>query len=437
MAGKMGEPVLYQRESLEQRAADIIAELPKQLEFLKEPHRYKVIYGGRGGAKSWTVARYLLALGVSRTIRVVCAREIRRSLKDSVRRLLIDQIEALGFGAHYSVADEVIKGANGSTFLFAGLKHNVEAIRSHEGVDICWVEEAQGVSRQAWETLIPTIRKEGSEIWVTFNPRDETDETWQRFVVRPPKDAVVRAVSWRDNGWFSDVLYAECEDLRERDPDAHAHIWEGQCRKAVEGAVYGEEMARARSEGRLTSVPYDPSTPVHTFWDLGWSDCVSIWMAQAVGLEFRVIDFLQGALKPVDWYVGELNKRGYVWGEDWLPHDARAETLAAAGRTIESQMKSLGRTVRIVEQVPVTDGINAARGVLRRCWFDADRCAEGLNALRHYRYDVDEDGRLSRKPRHDWASHGADAFRYLAVSLEARRPKAVRRREYGQLGWMG
>jgi phage terminase large subunit len=247
---------------------------------------------------------------------------------------------------------------------------------------------------------------------------------------------VVCKLGFRENIFLPQVLMDEQADLKERDPEAWAHVWDGQCRPAVEGAVYGAELARARDEGRLTSVPYEPSAPVHCFWDLGWSDSVSVWMAQAVGLEFRVIDFLQGSQKSVDAYVRELNQRPYVWGEDWLPHDARARTLAAAGRSIESQLRGLGRQVRIVETVSVPDGINAARGVLGRCWFDEDRCADGLHALRHYHYKVGDDGWLARRPEHDWSSHAADAFRYLAVSLEAKRPKPAAR-DRPALSWMG
>lgn len=437
MGRRRGKPELYRPESAALRATRTVATLPKQLEFLKEHHRYKVIYGGRGGAKSWTVARYLLSRGVCDPIRVLCARELRRSIADSVRRLLIDQISELGYGNHYNTTGEIIRGRNGSEFSFAGLRHNVDAIRSNEGVDICWVEEAQSVSRHAWETLIPTIRKPGSEIWVTFNPRDEQDETWQRFVVRPPKNARVARMGWEQNGWLPDVLFEEQNDLRERDPEAHAHIWQGECRRAVEGAVYAAEMAKAREEGRLTAVTYEPSKPVHTFWDLGWADTVSVWMVQAVGLEFRVIDYLQGSQKPMDWYVAELNRRGYAWGEDWLPHDAQARTLAAGGRTIAGQLRGLGRAVRIAERTSLADGINAARTLFGRCWFDESRCCDGLHALRHYRYSVDADGRLGRQPLHDWASHAADAFRYLAVTLQADRPKVVTRRAYGVGGWMG
>lgn len=423
--------------------SETVARFPKKLRPLFEPSRYKVLYGGRGGAKSWGIARALLLKGAESPLSGLCAREMQNSIKDSSHALLKNQIANLGLSDFYEVLATEIRGKNGTSFVFAGLKHNVDSIKSKEGIDICWVEEAHKVSRSSWETLIPTIRKDGSEIWVSFNPDLEDDDTYQRFIVRPPTGAVLIPMSYEDNPYFPPVLEQERLDLLERDPVAYGNVWLGQPKLAVTGAVYGAELAKAREEKRITTVPYDPSAPVHTFWDLGWADSVSVWMAQTVGLEFRIIDYLEGSQKPIDWYVAELGKRPYVWGEDWLPHDAQAQTLQAAGRTIESQMIALGRKVRIVEKIGIADGINAARNVFGRCWFDQDKCADGLHALRHYRYDVEDDpvpGRptvpqLSRKPLHDWASHPADAFRYLAVSIQAQRPKKAKRDYAGS--WMG
>jgi phage terminase large subunit len=416
-----------------------MADFPAKLECLFQPARYKVLWGGRGGAKSWGVARALLIQAAAKPLRVLCAREFQRSIVDSVHKLLADQVTALGLGDFYQVQQTTIRGRNGSEFAFAGLRHNVSGLKSFEGVDIAWVEEAQTVSKASWDILIPTIRKTGSEIWLTFNPELETDETYQRFVLRPPPGAIVAKVGWQDNPWFPDVLRREKDDLKERDPDAYLHVWEGHCRQALEGAVYAEEIRRATEENRIGRVPVDPSKPVHTFWDLGWSDNVSVWLAQTVAMEFRVVDFLQSSRKPITWYVAELQKRPYAWGTDWLPHDGDAETLAAAGRTIRSQMEELGRRVDIVPNVDVADGINAARTIFPQCWFDAERCADGLNALRHYQYEFDEDlGTLKRKPRHDWASHAADAFRYMAVAIRADAKPKRRNAHYAGAGaWMG
>jgi phage terminase large subunit len=412
------------------------AEFPAKLECLFRPARYKVLYGGRGGAKSWGVARALLIKGAEKPLRILCAREFQNSIRDSVHKLLSDQIDGLGLGAFYEIQQTSIKGRNGTEFAFEGLRHNVTKIKSFEGVDICWVEEAQTVSKASWDTLIPTIRKEESEIWITFNPELEADETYQRFVAKPPPGAIVEKVNWSDNPWFPAVLRAEKDDLRTRDPDAYLTVWEGHCRQTLDGAIYANEIRAATEAGRITRVPYDASKPVDTFWDLGRADNTSIWFAQVIGFEYRIIDYYQSHGHALGHYLKVLQGRPYVYGTHWLPHDAEAELLASE-RTIAQQMRGAGYTVQIVPRISVADGINAARTIFAQCWFDAEKTADGLQCLRHYRYEKDEDlGTFKRNPLHDWASHGADAFRYLALALTAKVERR-RRREYEGGSWMG
>lgn len=397
-------------------------EFPDKLQCLFEPARYKVLYGGRGGAKSWGVARALLIQAAAKPLRILCAREFQNSISESVHALLSDQINALGLGGFYQIQNTTIKGANGSEFYFAGLRHNITKIKSFEGVDIVWCEEAQTISKSSWDTLIPTIRKEGSEIWLTFNPSLETDETYQRFVLHPPKGAIVQRLNWSDNPWFPQVLRAEKDELKERDPDAYLTVWEGHCRQTLDGAIYANEIRTATEEGRFTRVPYEASKPVHTFWDLGRADKTAIWFAQVVGFEFRIIDYYESQGHALGHYLKHLQSKPYVYGDTWLPHDAENELLASE-RTIAQQARAAGFTVRITPRISVADGINAARTLFGKCYFDAEKCADGLQCLRNYRYDVDPDsGQFSKHPLHDWASHGADAFRYLAVAL-AERPQ--------------
>lgn len=416
-------------------------EFPRKLQFLFQPARYKVAYGGRGGMKSWQFARALLIQGAAKPLRVLCARETQKSIADSVHKLLKDQIEALGLTAYYEVQKATIVGRNGTEIVFAGLKHNVSDIKSFEGCDIVWVEEAQTVSKGSWDVLIPTIRKEGSEIWISFNPSLESDETYQRFVVAPPKDAVVVKVGWQDNPWFSDVLRAEMEHSRERDPDGYLNIWEGHCLRMLEGAVYAHELRAAEELGRITRVPHDPTKPVHTYWDLGWGDSTSIWFAQNLAFEYRLIDYVEDSQRPLSHYLQVLQQKGYLYGSHFLPHDARAKSLAT-GKSIQEIMKDHGMRVEIVPDIGLIDGINATRMIMNRCWFDAERCADGLHCLRHYRYEKDENLQtFSRKPLHDWASHGADAFRYFAVAAKAPERQRMEmqlasRPRYGSQSWM-
>jgi phage terminase large subunit len=396
----------------------ITAEFPEKLQCLFEPKRYKVLYGGRGGAKSWGVARALLLIGAKRPIRVLCAREHQNSLKDSVHQLLSDQISALGLQDHYIIRDAFITAVNGTTFNFEGIKYNIGKIKSYEGVDYCWVEEANKVSKGSWDVLIPTIRKSDSEIWLTFNPELDTDETYIRFVKNPPQEAIVQRITWRDNPWFPEVLRLEMEDLKARDYDAFLNVWEGQCRKMLEGVVYASELRAAQENDRITRVPYEPLVAVETFWDLGRADATSIWFAQSVGFEYRIIDFYQSNQKHLDHYLQVIQNRGYTLGNTWLPHDAKAKSIGTK-KSVEEQARAKGHRVKIVPKLSVSDGINAARTIFPKCYFDEVKCADGLQALRHYRYDIDkETSTYSRNPVHDWSSHAADAWRYLAVGMK-------------------
>lgn len=364
--------------------------------------------------------------GAASPLRILCAREFQNSITESVHHLLQDQISQLGLDGFYEVQNTTIKGANGSEFVFAGLRNNITKIKSFEGVDRVWVEEAQTVSKSSWETLIPTIRKDGSEIWLTFNPELETDETYQRFVKSPPGDAKVVKINWDDNPWFPETLRKEKDELKARDPDGYQNIWEGECRVALDGAIYARELRQAQEEGRIRNVPFDASRPVQTFFDLGWADSTSIWFVQTVNNEIRFVDYYANNLMPLSHYISILQSKPYIYGTDWLPHDARAKTLAT-GRSVEELMVAAGRKVQIVPNLSISDGINAARTVFNRCYFDEARCADGLQSLRHYRYDVNDTGEYSVRPLHDFHSHAADAFRYCAVAIEEDKPAASAR----------
>lgn len=416
------------------------AQFPVKMASLFDKARYKIYYGGRGAGKSHSVAKALLIMGARSPIRVLCAREYQTSIKDSVHKLLCDQIELMNMHSIYEITQNSIRGKNGSEFAFVGLKNNVANVKSYEGIDICWVEEAQTVSRMSWNTLIPTIRKEGSEIWVTFNPELETDETYQRFVLKPPESAVVQKINWSDNPWFPEVLALEKDALKSRDPSAYQTVWEGLCRLTVDGAIFANEMQVAELDGRITKVTYDPTKPVHAIFDLGWADSTAIWFLQFVGMETRLIRYHEDSQKTISHYLALMQTYGYMYDTLWLPHDAQNKTLASNGKSIEEIVRSAGYKTRIIERTPVADSINAARTIFRNCWFDRENCYDGLQCLRHYRYDVDpETGQFSRQPLHDIYSHGADAFRYIGLMINEPKPRRkVQNQHYGQPNsWMG
>lgn len=416
------------------------AQFPQKLQCLFQPEksRYRVLFGGRGGAKSWGVARALLIKGAQRQLRILCAREFQTSIRDSVHKLLCDQIIDLRLDGFYEITQSSIRGKNGTEFSFVGLKNNVANVKSYEGVDICWVEEAQTTSRLSWNILIPTIRKQGSEIWISFNPELETDETYQRFVLNPPADCIQIKINWSDNPWFPDTLMLEKDALKARDLEAYNQVWEGLCRQSVDGAIFAKELQQAELDGRLCKVPYDATKPVHAVFDLGWADSTAIWFLQFVGMETRLIRYIEDSQKTISDYLATMQTFGYVYDKVWLPHDAENKTLAAAGRSIDDIVRAAGYKTQILPRVPILDSINAARTIFPSCYFDRDNAAEGINCLRHYRYEVDPTtGQFSRSPLHDHYSHGADAFRYIALMIKepaARKPKA---QVAMVAGWMG
>jgi phage terminase large subunit len=398
-------------------SGDIRIELPDWHAELMLPHRYKVLYGGRGSGKSWTVARCLLLLAASKTLRVLCTREVQESIKDSVHRLLSDQIAGMGLGQQYEITRDEIRGLNGSLFIFSGLaQHTVESIKSFEGVDIVWCEEAQSIVKRSWDVLLPTIRKDSSEIWMTMNPCLETDETWQRFIENANPTSFVRQVNWRDNPWFSDVLDQERLETQRRDPDNYPNIWEGQPMRVAEGAIYRYEVDQLYTDGRVRQVPVDPILPVHTVWDLGWNDSMSIACVQRSASEVRVIDYLEGRNNTLDWYIRELEAKKYRWGTDFIPHDGKSKDFKT-GKSTEEILRSMGRDVSVLQAHAVEESIRAARLLFPRCYFDATKTKRLLECLKRYRRTVAKNGE-PMGPLHDEFSHGADCFRYIGQAVD-------------------
>lgn len=397
---------------------------PDKLRFLLTHRaRYKVIYGGRSGAKTTSMAQALLVLAMDRPLRVLCAREFQNSIADSSYKILVDLIrkndlEECGDGqGFFTIMHDSILGKNGSEFRFMGIMTNTSKVRSFEGIDICWILEAAKISKAAMDILRPTIRKPGSEIWIEFNPDLADDYIYQTFVlakVKPPRCIVVE-INYTDNPWNSSEVWEEAEACRLKDPDDFAHIWLGKPKRILTGAVYAEEMRQAIMENRLTTVPYDSTCLVHTFWDLGWADRTAVWFIQKVSLNYHVIDYLHGRHKKISWYMNQMQEKGYNYGIAWLPHDA-AQTDLGTGMSIEKIVRRSGYKVRLVPKLRVMDGINAVREVFPRCYFDEGACKTGIDALCNYHWN--EGAPSAKAPVHDEYSHGADGFRSFGVAFE-------------------
>lgn len=412
-------------------------QFPEKALPLFSPAPYKVMHGGRGGSKSWDMARAILALGANKKLFIVCGREIQRSIKDSVHKLLSEQVDALGLSDLYEIQESKIIGINGTEIVFVGVRNNIGSIKSMEGIDIFWLTEAVHVSNNTWDTLLPTVRRDppygpfgqGSEVWIDFNPDLGSDDTYKRWVIDPPAATVVVEVSWRDNPWFPEILKRQLEEMKAKDYDNYLTVWEGKTRRSLDGAIYAKELSAAITEGRIRpDIHYDKSKGVTVSFDLGRADMCALWFIQQVGMEHHAIDFYGNTGFGIDHYLDEIQKRKYLVKKILLPHDA-ANHHQAASKTIERQVRDVYPTqgmVKIVPKVSIVNGINAVRQLFPRLYFAEGPTADGVLGLQHYQYGVNpETKERTREPLHNWASNPADSLRYYAVEIkEGNKPVA-------------
>ena len=420
-------------------------DIPQKLGFLYSPMRYKVCRGGRAGTRSWSFARALLVQGYQKQLRILCCREVQNSIRDSVHKLLSDQISLLGMDHFYVIQETTIKGANGTEFIFAGLStQTADSLKSMEGIDRCWIEEAHVVTKQSLDILVPTIRKKESEIWISFNPSLESDEIYQRFVVNPPDNCISIKMNFNDNPWFPDVLEKERLHCLKYNPKGYKNIWCGDCLPAVEGAIYYDEIAAAKKQGRICNVPYDPMLKVHVVMDLGWNDAMAIGLVQRQSSELRIIEYIEDNHKTLDYYSAMLREKRLNWGKMWLPHDAKAKDFKT-GKSTQAILRKLGWDTEIVEDLSVEDGIKVTRMTLGRMYFDKSKAdnkdQDGygslVECLKRYRRQVNRQTDEPGRPLHDQFSHGADVARYLSISADqmtnADEKRFVRHAGYGAL----
>ena len=401
--------------------------------------RYKVLYGGRMGLKSWSAVHALLVLGMQRPLRIICGRETQASIRESVHQLLESRIRALDLTDYYEILQYTIRSRHANSagerteFLFHGLRdEDVRNLKSLEAADILWVEEAACVSKHSWETIIPTVRKPSSEIWVTFNPLLATDDTYDRFIINTRPDAKVVKTTYLENPWITPEMLNEANVLKARNPGMYRHVWLGECITEIDGAIFGEQLKQLEAEGRLCDLPIDRTRPIDTAWDLGFGDATAIWFVQSINGWYHLIDYEEGFGKTIDHYQRALQGRGYNYGVHWLPHDSVDaivhNKLANANkqRSIEQILRAGGLTVRIAPKLHVADRINAGRTVFAQVKIDQNRCRQGLQRLRHYQWQPPSQVRLEsggtspvpkREPLHNEHSHGADAYQTLAVMV--------------------
>lgn len=414
---------------------DII--IPKAFKEIFNPKwRYLTYYGGRGGGKSENVCRALLVRGMEKPLRVLCCREFQASIADSVHKLLSDIIRENNLSKFYTITQTSIRGINGTEFIFKGLRHNATEIKSMAGIDVAFTEEAEKVSHNSWEMLIPTIRKEGSQIIVVFNPKNPTDPTYERFVKNKRDDAYVRKVSYLDNPFFPEVLEKERQYLLNEDPEAYSHIWLGDFDTRRSGAVYAKQLAKAREEGRITKVPYDPAAEVFTAWDLGFGDATAIWWLQFVGRELRWLEYYENSGEQLDHYAKVVKDRpyNYMLHGHFLPHDGGHGNIR--GDSVSKQLITLGLTNTVLSrETDINPGLELVRQTIAYSVFDSEKCKDGIHALENYGYEWDEDrGIFKAKPRHDWTSHAADAARAAARAASMNKAGLVKKEDPYAMG---
>lgn len=391
-------------------------------------------YGGRGSAKTRSFAKMVAIRGfefgsAGISGQLLCGRQYMNSLDDSSLEECKRAIEEEAFlSAYYEVGDKYIKSRDGRIeFSFAGLDRNIASIKSKGRILLCWVDEAEPVTDEAWTVLLPTLREEGegwhAELWVTWNPKRKNAPVETRF--RNSTDPMVRVVelNWRDNPWFPDKLERQRQrDLKER-PDQYGHIWEGEYASVVEGAYYASCITAARAAQRIGRVGADPLMTYRLFCDIGGTgaraDAFTIWVAQFIGLEIRVLDYYEAVGQPSSAHLAWMRGRGYTpdVAQIWLPHDGDTQDKVH-DVSYASALRSAGYKVTVVPNQgkgAAMARIQEGRRLFPSMWFDKERCQAGLDALGWYHEKRDQERGIGLGPNHDWASHAADAFGLMCV----------------------
>ncbi len=434
------------------------AEVPRALVPLLSPYRYKGAFGGRGGAKSHFFAEQIILKCYAAATRVVCIREVQQTIKDSVRQLLVNKIQKLGLGQAFECLETEIRGikgtpAEGSLIVFKGMQsYNAENIKSLEDFDIAWVEEAQTLSENSLKLLRPTIRKDGSELWFSWNPRHETDAVDKFFRGGAKRSSMLAVqVNWHDNPWFPDVLRTEMEEDYANDNEVADNVWGGGYERITKGAYYAKHIAALEKSGRMGYFPYDPKLgPVYTSWDLGVDDYTAIWFYQIHVVEgvqrVRIIDYFEssdiGADEILKYALPEYTKdlqdrvtamveigreTAYTYQRHFFPHDIGMREWGAGAKTRVQTVNELGIPLsqihRGVAQDP-EERINASRRLLPMCEFNlSSNVILGITRLRRYTRKLNEALGLYLGPAKDGNDHGADAFGEFAVNCGIHPPK--------------
>lgn len=411
----------------------IRVEVPRKLQPLLAPMRYKGAYGGRGGAKSHFFAEQAVMRCYAQKHRIVCIREYQNSIKDSVKQLLVDKIIKLGLEPAFEMLESEIRCHNGSLIVFKGMQsYNAANIKSLEAYDIAWVEEAQTLSQHSLDLLRPTIRQDGSELWFSWNPLHKTDPVDAFFRKTPPEDAVSVQINWRDNPWFPNVLRKEMEHDFSVYPDKAPHIWNGEYGSS-QGAILARWVNEADRSGRIhDSVEWDGNGEnIEVSSDIGFRDTASWWYWQRCLGGYRLLAYDGDSGLDADDWIPRIQRKLLSLGElgrIWLPHDARAKTFQSKHTTMERFITGFGAgRIGIVPMARKLDQISAAREVIQKCEFHKTRCEDGIDGLLGWEFEWNEETNVfSREPIHNQFSHPSDAFAYGCQVMQMSKPPEVK-----------
>jgi len=405
-------------------------ETARAFKALLSPSRYKGAHGGRGSGKSHFFAEEIVVRCLQEPgLRVICIREVQKTLAQSSKQLIEGKIATLGVGDKFRIFNDKIETPGGGLIIFQGMQdHSAESIKSLEGFKVAWIEEAQTLSARSLSLLRPTIRAEGSEIWASWNPTRKQDaiEQFLRGPEGAPKGAVVIQANWRDNPWWNEVLEAERQLEAERYPERYDHTYEGDYARAFEGAYFAGLLSEAKRKGRIGVVEADPLLPIRAFHDIGGSgataDAYTIWIVQWVGEQIKVLDYYESIGQVLAYHVNWMRERGYEKVINYFPHDGVNDNnitgkrywdhWAEADFKCEPPIPNQGRGAASMR-------IEAVRRLGPKMWFNETTTEDGRQALGFYHEKKDETRNVGLGPDHDWSSHAADAFGLMAICYQA------------------
>ena len=400
-------------------------------------------WGGRGSGKTrnfakMTAVRAYIWSKAGKEGLILCGREWMNSLEDSSLEELKAAIRSEPWlEAHFEIGDKYIRTKDGRiSYTFAGLNRNISSIKGKSRLLLVWVDEAEDVTENSWSVILPTLREEGAELWVNWNPRRKNSATHKRFraVADDPLTKIV-AMNWRDNPWFTALLdRTRLKDQRER-PASYGHIWEGEFATVAEGAYFAASINQAKADGRIGRVAADPLMTIRLFADIGGTgaraDNFVFWAAQFIGREIRVIDHYEQQGQPIASHLNWLRSRGYTpdKAQIWLPHDGRTQDRVM-DVSYESALKEAGYTVTVIKNQGAGAAkmrVEAARRLFPATWINEATTTAGMDALGWYHPKIDVERGIDLGPEHDFASHSADAWGLMCVAYEAPKDEAPKR----------